>query len=342
MAALDGQTKISGRFPGGWWWRIAALAAALLAGPAGVKAQDEVRKPGKTEEVVAPAAPEDISLPTASGLELAATYYAGTKGKDSVPVVLLHGFKGSRKDYADLAPYLREKLGCAVLVPDLRGHGESTKLKNGGTLTADKMRPLQFQAIITEDMIAILDFLRQENNGLDKKPRLNLNKLCLVGADMGADVALEFARFDWSQRPVGKWQTGGFTKALVLLSPEWSSHGLKLGAALVHPDVRSRISVLLVVGKDSPKYMSDARRVNKMLEPFHPTPPPDKTEQRTLYFLKDLHTNLQGTKLVEEKSLGVPELIEQFIRRRLIKSDEARSYKWQRLRRDPYVPEKGE
>ena len=205
------------------------------------------------------AAPEDISLPTASGVELAATYYAGAKGKESVPVVLLHGFKGSRKDYAELAPYLREKLGCAVLVPDLRGHGESTKSKNGGTLTADKMRPLQFQAMVAEDMVAILDFLRQENNGLGKKPRLNLNKLCLVGADMGADVALEFARLDWSQPSVGQWQMGGFTKALVLLSPEWSSHGLKLGAALANPDVRSRISVLLVVGKNSAKFMSDAK-----------------------------------------------------------------------------------
>ena len=347
MQSQQAYTMAHSNFSGGWRWGIAALAAvALLAGPASVKAQDEVHKPAKAEKPIKDheeevAAPEDITLPTASGVELAATYYAGTKGKNSVPVVLLHGFKGSRKDYAELAPYLREKLGCAVLVPDLRGHGESNKSKTGGALTADKMRPVQFQAMVAEDMAAILDFLRQENNGTGAKPRLNLNKLCIVGADMGAAVALEFARFDWSQPPVGQWQMGGFTKALVLLSPEWSSHGLKLGAALTNPDVHSRISILLVVGENGPKYLADAKRINNKLEPYHPAPPPDKKEQQTLFFVRS-KTDLQGTKIVEEKSLFVPSLIEQFISRRLIKSDEAKSFKWRRLRKDPYVPEKGE
>ena len=77
----------------------------------------------------------------------------------------------------------------------------------------------------TRDMAAVMDFLRQENNGdlkAGKPPRANLNKLCVLGADMGASVALEFARLDWSTTPlsIGGWQKGGFTKALVLLSPE--------------------------------------------------------------------------------------------------------------------------
>ena len=67
-------------------------------------------------------------LRTGDGLELALTYYPGTKGKQTIPVVLLHGWKQSRNDYKDLAPAL-QKLGYAVIVPDLRGHGESTRLK---------------------------------------------------------------------------------------------------------------------------------------------------------------------------------------------------------------------
>ena len=49
-------------------------------------------------------------------------------------MILLHGFKGSRKDFTQkdgLAAFLQEKLGCAVIVPDLRGHGDSTRIKVG-------------------------------------------------------------------------------------------------------------------------------------------------------------------------------------------------------------------
>ena len=132
-------------------------------------------------------------------MKLAATYYPGTKGKDSPVVVLLHGYKGSRKDFAELAPELQTSLGCAVLAPDLRGHGES---KNG--LTPEKMPPRQFAAMARRDMAAVMDFLRQENNGdskAGKAPQANLNKLCLLGADMGASVALDFARLDWKRNP---------------------------------------------------------------------------------------------------------------------------------------------
>ena len=72
-------------------------------------------------------------------------------------------------------------------------------------------------------MVAIRNFLIDENNGGGKSPRLNLNKLCIVGAGMGATVAAEFARDDWNLGPAGPWQMGTFTKALVMLSPEFSA-----------------------------------------------------------------------------------------------------------------------
>ena len=62
-----------------------------------------------------------------------ATYYPGTKDEESIPVILLHGFKGNRKDFTKedegLAWFLQKNLGCAVIVPDLRGHGDSTKVR---------------------------------------------------------------------------------------------------------------------------------------------------------------------------------------------------------------------
>jgi len=58
------------------------------------------------------------------GMILSATYYRGANGKDSVPVVLLHGKGGSRSDFDPIISELL-KAGMAVLVPDIRGHGNS-------------------------------------------------------------------------------------------------------------------------------------------------------------------------------------------------------------------------
>ena len=99
-------------------------------------------------------------MQTGDGLELTLTYYAGTKGKQTIPVVLLHMWKQSRNDYKDLAPAL-QALGYAVIVPDLRGHGESTHVKGARrdeTLKAAKMPPQQFRLMVTEDMTAVKKF----------------------------------------------------------------------------------------------------------------------------------------------------------------------------------------
>jgi pimeloyl-ACP methyl ester carboxylesterase len=58
------------------------------------------------------------------GMILSATYYRGANGKDSVPIVLLHGRGGSRGDFDPILPALLKE-GMAVLVPDIRGHGRS-------------------------------------------------------------------------------------------------------------------------------------------------------------------------------------------------------------------------
>ena len=40
-----------------------------------------------------------------------------------------------QRNYGELAQFLQKDHGCAVLVPDLRGHGGSTKFQNGGQLS---------------------------------------------------------------------------------------------------------------------------------------------------------------------------------------------------------------
>ena len=281
--------------------------------------------------------PEDLVLRTADGLQLAVTYYAGLNGRETIPIVLLHGWKESRSEYKDLAPAL-QKLGYGVIVPDLRGHGESTRIKGAGrdeTLEAAKMPPSQFGLMVAQDMKAVKDFLWFRNNAGE----LNIDKLCLVGAEMGASVALNFARADALEQDRNEvlrpdYKLGCFVKALVLISPELSFRGLPTRIAITYPAVQSDISVLILVGKLDRKALQEATRINGLFKSAHLEPTgDDKIDRQTLFFGK-LDTSLQGTKLLDPK-FNVQGLIADFIYRRLVKSDESKEWTW-RQRKFPH------
>jgi dienelactone hydrolase len=318
----------------GSWRRVVLSGVVLLAailigmGPAAYGQADKSdKKRDKSEELPKP---EDLVTRTGDGLQLALTYYPGTKGKQTIPIVLLHGWKQNRTEYKDLAPAL-QALGYAVVAPDLRGHGESTHVKGArkeDVLDAAKMAPNQFGLMVTEDMKAVKDFLWEKNNAGE----LNIDKLCIVGADMGASVALDFAAYDavgYDNGEVyyGPLKLGRFVKALVLLSPRWSLPGLPILAATREPVVQRNIPMLILAGKEDPKAMSEARRIFLHLKSFHPEPTgDDKVDKQTL-FLGPLATSLQGTKLLDPK-FNVQALIADFIYRRLVKSEESKEWTW--------------
>jgi pimeloyl-ACP methyl ester carboxylesterase len=245
--------------------------------------------------------------------------------------------KQSRNDYKDLARAL-QKLGHAVIVPDLRGHGGSTRRKGASrddTIDAAKMAPNQFGLMIAQDMKAVKDFLWEKNNAGE----LNIDKLCVVGAEMGASVALNFAWADAldksrNQVPRPDYKLGCFVKALVLISPELSFRGLPVRKAASYPPVQHDISIMILVGKQDAKALAEARRINGIFAKSHPEPTgDDKLDKQTL-FLGELDTSLQGTKLLDPK-FKLPEVIADFIDRRLVKSDAAKEWTW-RERKFPY------
>jgi pimeloyl-ACP methyl ester carboxylesterase len=306
------------------------LVAAMFLSLCGFAnaADEKSAKKDKEQEIPAP---EDLSLSTADGLDLAVTYYAGMKGKQTVPVVLLHMWKRNRNDYTELAKSL-QTLGYAVIVPDLRGHGESTHLKGARKdekLKAATMQPAQIGFMVTKDMEAVKKFLWEKNNAGE----LNIDKLCIVGAEMGASVAINFAVADaiaQDMNPVARsdYKLGRFVKAMVLISPELSFRGLPIRAnkGNLIPD----IAMLIVVGKQESKALTDATRIHGIFERFHPEPegdtPAEKNDKRTLFFVK-LDTSLQGTKLLDPK-FNVGAMIADFLHRRLMKSEESREWTW--------------
>jgi pimeloyl-ACP methyl ester carboxylesterase len=318
-------------------------AAANPAKPAPAKTAPAVAKPPVKPEPAKPAPAADKSakkekdklpekkellLQTNDGMTLTLTYYPGTKGKESVPVVLLHAWKRNRTDFKDLAPAL-QAVGCAVIVPDLRGHGESKHTKyarKDEALDAAKFSPQQFGVMVTSDMLAIKNFLWEKNNAGE----LNLDKLCVVGAEMGASVAVNFAIADALDQGANRvlqpaYKLGRFVKALVLISPEMSFKGLPIrpGNARLIADV----SLLIFVGKQDKKAYEEAKRIYGIFERYHPEPVGlNKNEERTLYFAA-LDTKLQSAKLLDPK-LNVAGYINEFIQRRLIKSEPSREWMW--------------
>ena len=289
------------------------------------EAAEEPEKPEKPVKPVKPdkkvdLTPVDIGGPelvTKDGVQLKATFYPSAKGKEAVPVILLHMSKGDRKEYNTLAPFLQEQ-GHAVLVPDLRGHGESTSTLAGGKLDPGN---IDLEQMVYQDMETLRRFLLQKNN----EGELNISKLCVVGAEMGALVALNWARYDWTsltgERPPMH------VKALVLISPPPSFPGLTTKQALANLGVRSQLSVLIVVGKEVGKYAEEAKRIHNIFKRYHPEPPKEQnlTKEQKLnlqdLFYGPLETKLQGSKMLGVRGLNVDRAIAQFIDLRLVKQN---------------------
>ncbi|MCE9545980.1 MAG: alpha/beta hydrolase [Planctomycetia bacterium] len=306
------------------WVLIAAILGSLLAThwSASAEAAPAPTPPKKAakadpEEEEPPPDPAAVSLDTKDGMALKATFYGSNKGKKAVPVIILHEWNGSREAYKDLALYLQSK-GCAVLVPDLRGHGESTQFHPGGqeravTLVANKVKKAEIQSMVTEDLEAIKRFLMTKNNAGE----LNIEKLCVVGSEMGAVVAANWAVLDWSWPKLPTYKQGQDVKALVLISPEWAVRGMGLSTTLDNSKLQQELSMMILVGGKDRKAQQGAERINGAIKRFHPEPSAKEArEKKTLFFLS-LPTSLQGAKLVNQPEMKANQLIAGFIEARL-------------------------
>jgi alpha-beta hydrolase superfamily lysophospholipase len=278
-----------------WFLRWALLAALLF--PLDARAQD------KEKEIPDP---EDIQLKTKDGLHLHATFYPGTAQKLAVPVILLHGIKGDRHEFANLALAL-QKVGHAVIAPDLRGHGESLEIDrtDGGS---DKIEVESLKAGDVEDMVkfdleAVKKFLVEKNNAGE----LNIDKLCVVGADMGALVAVDWAALDWSWPVFSSGKQGQDVKALVLISPESNVKGLKMTDAINDPEIRSKVAILLIAGRKGGKSAEEVNKLYRHFTKFHT----DKSGPALDRLL--VEAKLQGAQLLGETSLGVEPVIIKFV-----------------------------
>jgi pimeloyl-ACP methyl ester carboxylesterase len=299
------------------WTSIVSLGA-FLAIASQVAGQDNPARPAAKLP-----APETQTLSTKDFVEVHCVYYPGTAGKKTVPVILLHGWDGPRGSGsgADCQPLaLRlHRAGHAVAVPDLRGHGRTTRRRVPGSedvvLDRNAFRLQDFRDMQL-DVEAVKSFLLRQNN----EQQLNIELLCVVGFEMGAVVGLNWVRYDWSVPPLRTMKQGQDAKAFVLVSPEQTFRGLHLHEALNDPVIRGELSAMLIYGRQNPDFAAAGRRIFTSLKRFHrqaADKPLGKGQAQDL-FLADLDTSLQGTKLLTSAALKVPDQIAEFIRRRLV------------------------
>jgi len=204
-------------------WTIGWLAGVmwLMVGSySTVQAQDEEALPE----------PITVQLESKDGVALTAEFYPGTFEKETVPVILLHNWTEDRKSMLPIAATLQEQHGYAVIVPDLRGHGDSNKTVTGEDLDRDRWRANELTAVM-EDVETCKNYLIAENN----KGNLNIDTLAIVAEGPTTIIAANWTLRDWSFAPLGSIKQGQDAKALVLLNPERNFKGLNGNDAWQNP-----------------------------------------------------------------------------------------------------------
>jgi pimeloyl-ACP methyl ester carboxylesterase len=282
-----------------------------------------IATPAAGQPAAAALEPERVSLITKDGVQLTLAHYPSLERKGTpaakqvTPVVLLHDFKDTRAIFGSLAARLQatgenqsKNSLFDVIAIDLRGHGDSTKqlLPNGvqQELDAAKLNPAGMAGMVSFDMETVRSWLVGKNDD----GALNLNKLCLVGAGMGASVAVNWAAHDWAAPPLATGKQGQDVKALVLISPRWSYRGLTIQAPMQLPALKQNAAWMLIYGAEDAEFRTDARRIHDQLARFHPEV---RGEGASGLISLAWPTKLQGGKLLSQNGPAIEDQIVKFL-----------------------------
>jgi len=277
--------------------RVAFHLAWILAFVSGVpQAWSQAKKELKIPER------ERVTVSTKDGVQLSCFYYKGgfakngdeiteVDGKRVVPVILVHGWGGRASNFDGFAALLQSG-GYAVIVPDLRGHGQSTLVNTAAGATQIDPENMQKKdiAFMWQDIEAVKGFLLEKNNAGE----LNIDMLALVGAKEGALVAMNWAIKDWTRPQLPAFRQGLDVKLLILLSPPAAFGPMKSIPAASHP-AASKMRYFIGVGNGETTAYKDAEKVMKTLERTH-----RQNADEALRWV-EANTELQGTDLLDER-----------------------------------------
>jgi hypothetical protein len=180
---------------------------------------------------------------------------------------------------------------------------------------------------MVNDVEAMKRVLVDKNN----KAELNIEMLTVVAAEVGTIVALNWSALDWNWPIMPAFKQGQDVKALVLLTPQQTFKRLNANTALTHQAISRRLSILIAVGDQQSRDLSEAKRIHSRLERIRPPVVAEDRLQKQDLFLIPAPTPLQGTKLLD-RALPVGGSIMKFLELRLLRKQE--DFPWTE-RRDP-------
>ncbi|MBW3012766.1 alpha/beta fold hydrolase [Candidatus Woesearchaeota archaeon] len=176
----------------------------------------------------------DIMLKTEDGIDIAATYYKPLV-EEPKAAILLHMLNKDRFTWEPFAQKLQEK-GYAVLSIDLRGHGESI---NQGKW--QEFNDMDFKSMVNDAKVA-KQYLKQT---------LGTKKYAIIGASIGANIALNYAAADSD------------IDAVVLLSPGETYRGVNVIGAI---NLYGERPVLLVASKEDDYAYKSSNKLNSLAQ----------------------------------------------------------------------------
>ena len=308
-------------------------------GEAQAKKQDRAVPLDQALEKAEPTKPMRLNqqqFTTRDGMQLVANYYKGAGSADATPVLLLHGRDGKKEDFDALAKKLAEQ-GCAVIVPDLRGCGESTRyavndMSRGRNGMQSQPRERKMSQFNNDDLRALIEYDKEVWFNfllyLHGKELLNVKKTVIVGSDLGAALAATWARDDWS----GKGDAAQNVVGVALLSPDASNDEGKFNALTALDAYRKKAKgknsgFVVFVGQMTEDKFEDAKKIQKKIggKADEELPPQEKTIP-----IVALKTEKQGVELLKIQSFGVADTVVQFVANRMAALPKKRQ-KWEAI-----------
>ena len=255
--------------------------------------------------------PEEVVLETSDGVKLTTTYFKpavaeGDQAK-AIPFILLHDWEGDRTQLLKYGAFL-QSAGHAVIVPDLRGHGDSTAVAGlAKPIDAKKFRKKEVASVL-EDVERCKKYLVKRNN----EGEVNIDMLSVVAVGKTSVLAVEWVVNDWYAFPpynAKGIKQGKDVKSLILISPRKKLEGLSLIAnwknspySAVNGDT---IPLMIVWGSGDDEAAKDSESLFKLAKKSRPDPEeiedPKKREEAT---------TLAGVPVRGNRSTGVQLMIQ--------------------------------
>ena len=210
---------------------------------------------------------ERVVFTSEDGVLLVGSYYKPRIGTSySTPsVILLHMLGMDRSTWDKFAQELSQN-GYAVLSVDLRGHGESIKQANH-TISYQSFMPKNFKNM-TLDVKAAKKYLIEGR-------KANPNQISIIGASIGANLALNYAASDHS------------IKSVILLSPGLNYRGISTLDAIM----KYKNPIYIVTAEDDSESAKDSKILCEKIT----------CAENLKIFEK---TNVHGTDMLSDKMVG--------------------------------------